>query len=154
IGDASAGNVVSGVATGILAEGDSQRIQGNFIGTDVTGSMQIGNGKGGIDTSGSGAVIGGSAPAQRNIIAGNNGFGIRLNNATGALIQGNNIGTDISGAVNLANTGDGIEVDNGSNLAIGPGNVIAYNQAAGVSVRSPSAVRNSIENNSIFLNGG
>ena len=85
----SSGNTIKGliinnfdlhgiVITGVGATGNV--ISGNYIGTDSAGNADLGNGGNGIYIK-SGAtanVIGGSAPADRNIISGNNQSGILI----------------------------------------------------------------------------
>jgi hypothetical protein len=71
---AGAGNVIAGNRTqGIrLTGGSANLVQGNFIGTDAAGTAALGNGVEGIAIGdASGDVIGGTAPAARNVIAGN-----------------------------------------------------------------------------------
>ena len=90
-----------GDASGIL-------IQGNFIGTDVTGSKALGNEDGILfvaGQSGSGITIGGTNPGARNLISGNTYSGIELGNYNGTVIQGNFIGTDITGTSGIGNNG-------------------------------------------------
>ena len=86
-------------------------------------------------------------------------WGIRLDGPTATLnlIEGNNVGTDLSGTAALGNEINGIIVsDNASNNTIGgtgtgQANTIAYNVAAGVLVQSGTG--DSILSNSIFSNG-
>ena len=65
-----------------------------------------------------------------NVISGNNSGGIQAY-GSGTVIQGNDIGTDPSGTLNLGNLGPGVE-DSGSDIQVGglgpgQGNVIAFN---------------------------
>jgi hypothetical protein len=137
-------NLISGNGGGAgIAIGSTQhvRIQGNLIGTDVTGMHALGNGGQGIWV-GSGSaivtdvVIGGTDTASRNVISGNRGHGIEID-STGVIVQGNYIGTDVTGAADLGNGGAGIEVVRGS-LVGGPepgaGNLIAGNFTDGILV--------------------
>ena len=75
-------------------------ILGNRIGTDYTGTSALGNGTFGVIVSGTpGVTIGGTAAGDGNIISANPTAGIGLYaGTTGALIEGNLIGTDITGA--------------------------------------------------------
>src|SRR4029077_21049546 len=79
---------------------DMNTVQGNFIGTDVTGTVALPNLEG-MNIFGSGAVIGGltATPGTPpgNVISGNSGFGASLNGSSSNLIQGNIIGTDVTG---------------------------------------------------------
>ena len=76
-----ANNLVSGnVNHGIYASADSQTtLQGNFIGTNATGTSTLGNQLNGVTfvNGSSEIVLGGSSPQQGNLIAGNS-TGVRL----------------------------------------------------------------------------
>jgi CSLREA domain-containing protein len=123
------------------------RITGSFIGTDVTGTSDLGNGGPGISISGEDALIGGPTVGgplvgTGNLISGNNGGGIAIGGSgtnppfTGSLIEGNLVGTSLSGQTKLANTGAGITVGSdsgGDRIGVaGSGNVIAGNTGDGV----------------------
>jgi hypothetical protein len=145
---------------GILITGSNVIIEGNFIGTDAGGTNDQGNTQDGIRISGANNRVGGTLPAARNLISGNNSDGIEItgSGATGNLVQGNLIGTTASGSSGLANSSDGIQISSSaSNNTIGgtvagAGNVIAFNGADGVFVSSGTG--NRIQRNSIFSNGG
>jgi CSLREA domain-containing protein len=145
---------------GILITGSNVIIEGNFIGTDAGGTNDQGNTQDGIRISGANNRVGGTLPAARNLISGNNSDGIEItgSGATGNLVQGNLIGTTASGSSGLANTSDGIQIFNSASnntiggTAAGAGNVIAFNGADGVFVSSGTG--NRIQRNSIFSNGG
>ena len=88
-----AGVSIAGTATtGVL-------IVGNRIGTDFTGTSALGNGTFGVVVSGTpGVTIGGTAAGAGNLISANPTAGIGLYaDTTGALIEGNLIGTDVTG---------------------------------------------------------
>src|SRR5207248_308558 len=90
------GNLISGNGTGVGLYGDLSGIliQGNLIGTDVTGKVALGNGDGiYFNLAGSTNVIGGPTPAARNIISANIN-GIVIVSGDSSVIQGNYIGTD------------------------------------------------------------
>ncbi|MBW6500589.1 MAG: Ig-like domain-containing protein [Bacteroidales bacterium] len=128
-------------------------IEGNFIGTDKTGSNGIGNGSWDeLNNLGHGAGIslflsnnnriGGSSLTERNLISANPHAGIWIrgyydietgtfHKSSGNLIKGNLIGTDIGGTKSLANR-YGIAIDTSVNNQIGgltPGerNIISGN---------------------------
>src|SRR5262249_50884971 len=95
----------------ILVGGTGDHIGGNLIGTDVNGTQVVGNLSWGIDMSGSNEVVGGTTADARNIISGNgNGpsslfyheGGIFVH-GTGNSVEGNYIGTDVSGTKALGN---------------------------------------------------
>src|SRR5882724_2492662 len=140
-----AGNVISGNGgNGIEISGSCSglKIQGSFIGTDVTGKAALGNHNGGIFVSSlasaGAAVIGGPTVGSRNIISGNNDFGVMVI-ADGIIIQGNYIGTDITGNAALGNLKQGISSSGGygqiGGSGIGEANVISANGLSGIEIR-------------------
>ena len=164
---AAARNVISGnTIAGVQIAAPAARanvVTGNDIGTDPAGVVDLGNLQAGLIIVGEANVIGGLTPAERNIISGNNQTGVRLAlGASANIIQGNFIGTDVSGTLPLAN-GEGVSVGvNGASsassntiggLAAGAGNLIAFNNTVGVSV-PPGSTNNAILANSITSNGG
>ena len=86
-------------------------VAGNLIGTDVTGTAIMGKGKGGDDLLGGNTNwIGGTTTGAGNILSGNSARGILIiNNATGNVIQGNYIGTDITGLAALPKIGRAVQ---------------------------------------------
>lgn len=76
-------------------------IQGNYIGTDVSGTRGLGSRVGVLIFSAEGALIGGTEPGAGNLISGNiQGLSVSGNNH---VIQGNFIGTNFSGTAALPN---------------------------------------------------
>ncbi len=157
---AGAGNLVSGnTATGIWVNVTSAgtRVEGNLVGTDLTGMIDLGNGMDGIFANSVGLVIGGTTAATRNLISGNTGDGIEVL-ADGVIIQGNLIGTQINGTAALPNNGFGIQFTTGTDnatvggIGVGAANVIANNGLDGVFVSSGTG--NVIRGNSIHSNTG
>jgi parallel beta-helix repeat protein len=133
----SSRNLISGTGTAVNVESsDGAVIQGNLIGTDVTGTVALGN-SGGISLSSSNdATIGGSEPGERNVISANRGAGIAMNTGSGHVIRGNYIGTDISGTKAIGNDA-GINDSGIDGLAIGgsspgEGNLISGNNGMGI----------------------
>jgi Domain of unknown function (DUF4394)/Calx-beta domain len=97
------------------------RIDGNYLGTDPTGTIRRANGSHGIDINNSpNNLIGGLDPNERNLISGNtsNGMNISGNSATGNLIQGNLIGLNATGNAALGNNSSGV------NISSAPGNTV------------------------------
>lgn len=129
---AGAGNLISGNSTGIFIQAPGNTIQGNLIGTDITGTNKIGHGDG-ILAAVPNTLIGGLTPAARNVISGNsNGVVI---GGEGSKLQGNFIGTDITGTVALGNTFDGVFAIDGALIGgtvSGARNVIAGNQQVNI----------------------
>ena len=147
----------SGIAFGAGAGNvDGNVVEGNFIGTDVTGTLPLGNGTCGGDSGGVGFAsnnnrIGGTTPAARNLISANS-VGIVFNRSMGNRVQGNFIGTDVTGTQPLGNTGQGVAII-GSNNQIGgtaPGarNIISDN-GIGISIAGADSTGNLVEGNFI-----
>jgi hypothetical protein len=160
-------NIISANGDGILYASINTTVQGNFIGTDITGTLARGNTFYGIEMVGdhrdpsnpaaTTITIGGTAIGAGNLISGNDQGGISTRFAD-AVIQGNHIGTQADGTSALGNGGDGITVLNFSapvqvmvgGTAAGAGNVIANNAARGVSIGVSTVT---VLGNSIFNNG-
>lgn len=133
---------------GIEINSGSNLIQGNFIGTNQTGTAAATNNTNGIAvTGGTLNTIGGATVGLRNIISGNGGRGISVSGLGGSntnTIQGNYIGTDAAGAADVGNAFDGIEIFQSFGNTIGgaaatalgcaPGNVISGNDGGGVHI--------------------
>lgn len=140
----SAGNVISANTNyGIYVSGASARynvVVGNKIGTDVTGTLALGNQYSGINVYYAPQVqIGGKDSASRNLISGNLYNGIDLTGiaATNSIIQGNYIGVDVTGMAKLSNVGAGIYIASACSNMIGgavagAGNLISGNLYDGI----------------------
>jgi hypothetical protein len=136
-------NVIAGLLGYGIATDGTTTIQGNYIGTDVTGTQALGNLAGGI-SAWAGSLI------KNNVIAANRD-GIL---ASDAVIQGNFIGTDETGTLDLGNSSGGIDCEDTDTCTIGgtapgEGNVIAHN-FSGINVSGSTGVR--IRGNRIFDN--
>jgi titin len=147
-------NVISANQTGIYlaAAGSGNIIRGNFIGVSAAGTNALGNANYGIMLNDSGSnQVGGTDPAQRNVIAGNLQSGLYLNGSTaqGNVIQGNFIGVDVSGSRAVTNGADGITLNGAPGNTIGGGNVISGNGLAGININGSLAVSNIIQGNFI-----
>jgi hypothetical protein len=96
-------------------------IESNFLGTDVTGTVDLGNDNGGVHMLfAPNNTIGGTTAAARNVISGNGSGIIPNNGANGTVVQGNFIGTDVTGTADLGNVSFGVEATNtASNNTIG-----------------------------------
>jgi CSLREA domain-containing protein len=161
---------------GIVIEGGSatgNTVEGNRIGTDPTGTQALGNDDDGIlvidGTRGN--LIGGPAPAARNLISGNGDDGVHLRGNSNR-VENNYLGTDASGGRPLGNSLGVFLEDSTTNTVIGnlirsnllegvlvsgstrsqvKANTIAFNGDEGVEVRADST-RSRILSNSIFSN--
>jgi len=109
--------------------------------------------------SGSKNVIGGDRSigtgpiGQGNLVA-NNGFGINLcSGGTSNVLKGNIVGTDRDLKATWGNTMFGIYVEDGTcNTVIGPGNIIALTETAGIVIDGSRAIQNTITEN-MYLQG-
>jgi hypothetical protein len=90
-----------GTAIRLQGKGDNS-IEGNFIGLSSNVSPNSGNSTG-VAVGSSNNTVGGTLPAQRNVIS-NNNTGISIDpDASGNVIEGNYLGVDPSGAAALGN---------------------------------------------------
>jgi CSLREA domain-containing protein len=119
--------------------GGNNVVEHNYIGTDVTGTLPLGNSSGVWIGGSGGNRVGGTTAFARNIIADNkagNGAGIWTVNPNN-VIQGNYIGTDVTGTMPLPN-GFGLVITGSNNLIGGtsPGarNVISGNRDAALEI--------------------
>jgi len=129
------------------------QVEGNFIGTDVTGTKALGfSNSSGIEMAGSNITIGGTTPGAGNLISGNN-QGVAIDqSASGVRIEGNYIGTDVTGTKAIANRG-GISIE-GTNITVGgtsaaARNIISGNTGSGVSTATPNGPGEFVEGNYI-----
>ena len=108
-------NIVSFMGAGIRIESATDTIIDNLIGTDPTGTLAGPGNQVGIlidgANGGGAATIGGTATGTRNVISGNNQAGIEISGTTSNLVQGNFIGTDVTGTLALGNTETGVLID-------------------------------------------
>ena len=151
-------NVIYGNDYAVLIDGantDNNRVLGNYLGTDATGSVAPGNTYSGIAIIfAQSNTIGGTTADERNIISGNGNNGVMLHGADGNVISGNYIGTDATGTVDLGNTGSGVSISDGaqSNIVGGttPGerNLLSGNRH-GVSIYGVSTSNNTVSGNHI-----
>jgi Tol biopolymer transport system component len=102
-------------------------LAGNFVGTDPSGTIDLGNEGDGIGFGASNSAVGGSSVADRNIISGNDVDGLSLVDGRDVLIKGNLIGVKSDGVGALGNGLNGVDLSH--------------------------TLRNSILSNSIFSNG-
>ena len=160
----AARNIISGATRGVDISGfggsQGNRVQGNFIGTDASGTTSLANGRGvSLVSSGVSTTIGGPTPAAGNIISGNV-HGIHVESVVDPqlVIQHNLIGLG-TGGVALGNNEFGIamfEVDPFCPLNDGPcvlisENTIAFNGEDGIQTTTVEGM--AILSNSIFSNG-
>ena len=146
---AGAGNLIAGnTEEGLgISSATNNVVVGNLIGINASGTVALGNGWFGVAIYGpaTGNIIGGTIAAARNVISGNalGGVHITLAGATGNTVEGNYIGTDITGTLALPNA-DGVVIDTGASgntiggtttlPGTGAGNLISGNTTYGVEI--------------------
>ena len=173
----AAGNIISANGNpGVAIEGEQStgnKIQGNYIGVNVTGTVGLGNGASGVGiTYGASAnVVGTDGDGSGDADEGNVISDHTSSLATGVyvtggghhnVVAGNLIGTDVTGTSHLGNA-TGVYVSGASHNRIGTdgdglddgleGNLIVGN-TTGVCIFGADTLGNSIRGNSIFDNAG
>jgi hypothetical protein len=155
-------NIISGNDAGaVYISGSttmSNTVSGNLIGSNVNGTAPVPNGWGvQIWNSAHHNTIGGDTPSEANLISGNNGDAVIINDygTTFNTVSGNLIGTDLNGAVPLSNAGHGISMGYASSHnTIGgstPGarNLVSGNGGDGIHIDCNDVVSNTIIGNYI-----
>lgn len=143
LGTKARGNVISGnTGDGVEISGSTAvTITGNFIGTDRTGDVALGNGAAGVLIGSAAAVRVGDANGGGNVISGNAGPGVRLAAGIGlpastpSLVRGNTIGLNLLGQAALPNGEGGVLISDHNTVHLAPlvlSNLIAANAGAGV----------------------
>jgi parallel beta-helix repeat protein len=159
ISDSSRGlsNVISGNSYQgvVISEASGNQVQGNYIGTDSSGTLPLPNCRSsqtaavGLYDGANGNTIGNASGQMGNLISGNAFAGIELvSNAagillTGNMVEGNYIGTDVTGTKKLPNQASGVHLMGGAvNNVIGGtgllGNLISGNGSSAVQTQYPS----------------
>ncbi len=158
IASSGAGSIIRGLAinrflgNGVLINGSNDNLlQSNFIGTDVSGTVALGNSLAGVMVKGKSNAIGGASAIVSgkltgfgNLISGNLGGGVYVNAGEGAssdnVVQGNFIGTNVSGSQALGNGDmDGMVLESATGTQVGGRqaslrNVISGNLSNGIVV--------------------
>jgi len=166
---AGEGNVISGNGDtnwgyGVVIGGSlavSNQVLGNFIGLNASGTTALANQGFGIEiNAGTGNALGGTTPAERNIISGNRSHGVVLSwECNRNTVSGNFIGTDVTGTNLLGNGENGVTFYGGSfaNLvggnSTGAANAIAGNNNCGIKAFDLATRSNTFSRNSVFQNG-
>ena len=129
-----------------------------YVGTDVTGTLDRGNGTDGVSVLGSGNRVG--SPTLPNLVSGNGGPGISVSGAN-HVVEGNRVGTNAAGTAAIPNDTDGIAVS-GSQVsspgnrvggsAAGAGNLVSGNIRAGIVVSGGFATGTIVQGNRVGTN--
>jgi hypothetical protein len=156
-----AGNVISGNTNEgiLLSQANNTLVEGSLIGTDKTGANALPNGSGVHISGASGDTVGGSTSAARNIISGNSGSGIAIDNtSSNNSVEGNYVGLDKTGVNAVANGLNGITITGTSTnntvggTTAGAGNIISGNTGSGVSITGSGTTGNGVLGNTIGIN--
>src|SRR5262245_20140382 len=134
---AAARNVVSGNGSyGIRFRGTGagKVASGNYVGTNPAGSAPVPNAGYGIEVEAADVTIGGAGEGAGNVVSANQ-VGILIFQVPNAIVHGNKVGTDATGAFALGNDLEGIKLG-GTNATVGgidagEANVIAHNLDSG-----------------------
>jgi CSLREA domain-containing protein len=132
-------------------------IKNCYIGTDATGTLDLGNNDDGVGIYNAvNNTVGGTTAGERNLISGNSTWGVTIGGAmaSGNKVSSNYIGTDVSGTVDLGNTHNGVLIFNAPNNTIGgttaaERNVISGNDEVGVDIGDVTASGNKVSGNYI-----
>jgi hypothetical protein len=156
LGAGAAGSTVQGLAInrfqqGIVVRGGATGsvIRGSFLGTDPTGSVARPNIVG-VEVSDADCHVGGTAPADRNLVSGNTAGvfsgAIQIAGGGGAVIQGNLVGTDATGMLAIPNA-EAIYSNMPATIggtAPGAGNVISGNSLSGIFYQSDILIQGNL----------
>lgn len=141
--DASTRNYIGGnTLYGVWMEGvgaDNNRVEGNYIGTNTTGTAALPNGSGILVRDGKNNVVGGPTAAHGNLISGNTEAGVQFmfSGTDGNLVRNNKIGTNAAGTGAVPNR-DGVVVEGPSTNTGIQQNQIAANTENGVKIDGAS----------------
>jgi hypothetical protein len=131
----------------VLSDATGAVVAGNLVGTDVTGRFNLALTGGAVwIAQGTGNVIGGTSAAARNVLAGQMIIGgTGFNSATGNFVQGNFIGTDVTGTVAIHCSGPCVRIQDSNNTiggsAAGAGNRIGgATSVAGIQTQGSGTV--------------
>ena len=141
-------NFVSGNSLGgILLQNTTRTwLEGNSVGTDASGLQAVGNGTAALPADGvlfvdsSNNRVGGPDLAQKNVLSGNTGSGLRISgSSTANAFEGNVFGADRSGTSSVSNAAHGMVIDAGvagnlvgSSISESRANWFYYNLGSGL----------------------
>jgi hypothetical protein len=152
-GNGAAGIEIDSPSSSALAQYDV--VAGNLIGTSISGLGGIGNGSDGVQIiDGQFDTIGGTSPADLNVISGNADNGVFIDQVPGSNVPsldnqvvGNDIGTNIFGSTAVPNLGSGVEIADGSGNMVGGTGGVTIVPGTEVPMPMSGAVGNLISGN-------
>jgi hypothetical protein len=135
------------------------KVVGNYIGTDPSGTKDLGNSNKGVYIyEAKNNTVGGATAAARNVVSGNDYEGVEIYGpgASGNKVAGNYVGTGKNGTAALGNGGDGVYIKGAPNNTVGgttiaERNVISHN-GYGVFITDDGASGNRVMQNIISAN--
>jgi hypothetical protein len=132
-------NIISGNNDRGLVLSGPNRVSGNFIGTDVTGTFPVPN-QFGVQVTEVGSLVGSDGNGvrdddERNVISGNSITGVIVRNegTRDVVIRGNYIGTDVTGQFALPND-FGLTISDQVTNTLVRGNLVSGNSSTGVGI--------------------
>jgi hypothetical protein len=153
------GNITPGIHGIELRTNGGNRIEGNFIGPDATGTADVGTQGDGVfihDVASN--TIGGTTPAARNVISGNSSGSILILGglASGNLVAGNFLGTNAAGTARLTpNEAGGVAIFSAPSTTIGGTTAGARNvitgSNSGIGIRDAGATGTLVQGNYIGI---
>ncbi len=149
------GNIIScSSGAGINFEGGGSNktiVKGNYIGTDNTGTLALGNNVIGVILKSDSCTIGGPILGEGNVIVDSKIFcGLLIADASANTVIGNSIGIGADGSTAIPNKTDGINISVETNGKFCSNNIVQFNTIAfnndhGINVGK--ALNNNINNN-------
>lgn len=136
----------------------SNTLQGNYVGLDPTGTTAWPNGLSWgaaglyVEQGADYTQIGGAAPGERNVLSGNHGDGLGLNESYHVIVLNNYLGTDASGMNAIPNGRCGLDSQGGTRDIYLEGNVFSGNDLCGAQVDDPGTGTHTFINNLFGVN--
>jgi hypothetical protein len=166
-GNVIAGNQGPGVSIGGVGPGPGTTVDSNLIGVNSSGGESVPNTGPGVfvldsESTRIGQRVAADHQGDPNVISGNQGGGVVVQNSDSTNVFGNLIGVGANGALPVPNIGHGILIMGGADThvgggLVGQGNVISSNTGDGVRIRGDDAsgtpaVRVAVQGNWIGTN--
>ena len=149
-------NVISGNTwNGVSVTDDAGRgtahntISGNYLGVAADGATALQNGWAGVSLRGGPqyTTIGGDTAGERNVLSGNDSYGVFCRESMSNTIAGNYIGTDAEGTRAVGNRVGVYVVMASHSNTIGPGNLLSGNDHDGIVLWGEDTMTNTVVGN-------
>jgi parallel beta-helix repeat protein len=112
----------------------SPQVTNNFVGTDISGTISLGNTSQGVHIESSNNPV-----VTSNVISANKDMGLFIYNSLKPQVTSNKVGTDITGTVALGNSWQGVHIEQLSNYPVVTSNVISSNGNIGLYILNSKA---------------